>query len=146
MAIASYYYERIFKGKNSGEKRHFAYEWARYEEAMLCLKPKQNGLIDKELGEYPLEQWVRIEVHYMKHGCFLPNGYILENSHRIAHIPTSIVQGRYDMCCPPISAFCLHNALKQSELNMVFAGHSSTDPEIRKKLVLKTEAMHEKIG
>lgn len=143
--VVGFYHRKIFFGKNSEERRKFAYEWARYEEAMLGLEWKSNSLIDKELEAYPFEQWVRIEIHYMANGCFLSDRYILENAHLIPDVPIVIVHGRYDMCCPPVSALRLHKTLKRSKLHIAVAGHSSTDPEIRKKLVLETEAMYEKL-
>ncbi len=62
---------------------------------------------------------------------------IIKNINKFKHIKTSIVQGRYDFICPPIQAFRLHSKLNNSKLNIVSAGHSSSDEEIKK--ALKTE-------
>lgn len=91
---------------------------------------------------YPFEQWVRIETHYIRHNCFLEDDYIIKHALSTPLVPIVMVQGRYDMFCPPVNAFRLKNALPCSELRMVVAGHSSIDPETRKKLVLETEKIY----
>lgn len=139
--VVRYYYKKITSGTPK-EKRFFSYEWARYEEAILRLKPGPEKSIDRELAACPFEPWVLIENHYMRHNCFLEDDYIIKYARGIPHVPIVIVQGRYDMCCPPANAFRLKNALSWSELHMVVAGHSSTDPETRRKLVLETEKIY----
>ena len=61
--------------------------------------------------------FARIECHYFINGIFVEDGHILHNSDKIQHIPTTIVQGRYDMVCPTVSAWELHKQLpkKQSD-------------------------------
>jgi proline iminopeptidase len=86
--------------------------------------------------------FARIENHYFMNNAFFPrDGYLLEkeNMSKIAHIPTVIVQGRYDIVCPPFSAYDLHKALPSSEVHYVIAGHSVFEDEIAKKLVETTE-------
>ena len=47
--------------------------------------------------------------HYMINRGFLEgDNYILDNAHKIKDIPCSIVQGRYDVICPPVTAWELH--------------------------------------
>jgi proline iminopeptidase len=75
-----------------------------------------------------------MEAYYIKNNCFIPEDYIINNSQKIRKIKTSIVQGRYDFICPPVQAVRLHDHLNNSTLNIVNAGHSSTDEEIKKKL------------
>jgi proline iminopeptidase len=58
-----------------------------------------------------------------------------ENVDRIRNIPTTIVQGRYDVVCPPITAWNLHKEWLESKLHFVDdAGHSAMEPGTRKKL------------
>ena len=67
----------------------------------------------------------RIECHYFVNGGFFetPN-QLLENIDVIRHIPTEIVQGRYDVVCPPTTAWELHKAWPEAKFNMVQnAGH-----------------------
>ncbi|KAK4543095.1 hypothetical protein LTR36_005872 [Oleoguttula mirabilis] len=88
------------------------------------------------------DAWVlahaRIEAHYFVNDCFLKPGQLLEegNIARIRHIPTTIVQGRYDVVCPPKAAWMLHKALPDSVLHWVAdAGHSAKERGTMSKLI-----------
>ena len=86
--------------------------------------------------------FARIENHYFTNkGWFPRDGYLLEPERleRIKHIPTVIVQGRYDVVCPPVSAYELHKGLPNSELVYTLTGHSGFETEIIKELVKATE-------
>ncbi|HTE22069.1 MAG TPA: alpha/beta fold hydrolase [Candidatus Limnocylindria bacterium] len=72
----------------------------------------------------------QIYAHYLSQGCFLPDGYILQEASKVKS-PFAIVQGRYDMACPFKTAYALHQAIPQSKLYVTLAGHSSNDPENR---------------
>lgn len=65
-----------------------------------------------------------IEMHYLANGCFIPEGHITENAHKLT-MPVWLVQGRYDMVCPPVTAYKLHQKLPQSQLLWTMAGHTS---------------------
>lgn len=84
----------------------------------------------------------RIEAHYFRHGLFLPPGGLLAHMARIAHIPGTIVQGRYDMICPATSAWDLAHAWPAATLTLVpDAGHSALEPGIRRRLVTCMEEL-----
>jgi proline iminopeptidase len=79
----------------------------------------------------------RLEVHYMRSNQFVPNDALLRGVDRIRHIPCAIVQGKYDLLCPPITAAALHAALPESTLQIIEdAGHSAFEPGIRTALVV----------
>lgn len=83
-----------------------------------------------------------IENHYFSNQAFFPrDGWLLEpqNTARIRHIPTAIVQGRYDVVCPAVSAFDLKLALPEAELRYTLAGHSGLEPENIRELVAATD-------
>ncbi len=77
------------------------------------------------------------ENYYMANGCFLEEGQLLRNAEKISDIPIILVNGRYDMVCPPIiSAFRLHKKLPQSKLVIVeSAGHWMGDPPVERALL-----------
>ena len=78
----------------------------------------------------------RLEVHYMRANQFVPNDALLRGVDRIRHIPCAIVQGKYDLLCPPITAVALHSAWPESTLQIIEdAGHSAFEPGIRVALV-----------
>lgn len=86
--------------------------------------------------------FARIENHYFTNKGFFPrDGYLLEpeNLKKIEHIPMVIVQGRYDVVCPAISAYDLHKALPKSEIVYTLTGHSGFEKEIIDNLVKATE-------
>ena len=82
----------------------------------------------------------RIEAHYFVHRIFLPDNALLENIHRLRNIPAVIVQGRYDMVCPTLTAEDLHRAWPEAQYIVVQeAGHSAWEPGIRAQLIAATE-------
>ncbi len=62
-----------------------------------------------------------------------------ENIDKIRHIPTTIVQGRYDVVCPAISAYELQKAFPEAELNVTLTGHSGFEKDIIAGLVAATD-------
>lgn len=131
---ANYYLKRILsKDKKISEK--FAYEWAYYEMSFYTINKIADP--DKILRTFSYRSLAILEAHYIINKCFLPEDYIIKNINKIKNIKTSIVQGRFDFICPPLQAFRLHSKLNNSKLNIVSAGHSSSDEEIKK--ALKTE-------
>ena len=87
------------------------------------------------------EAFARIECHYFTNrGFFDTDEWLLENVAKIRHIPTVIVQGRYDVVCPMVSAWELHRAFPEADFEIVQdAGHSMTEKGIAAKLVEYTD-------
>lgn len=87
------------------------------------------------------DAFARIECHYFVHkGFFETEDQLLRNCNRISHLPIVIVQGRYDVVCPMVSAWELHQSLPHSELIVIpDAGHSMTEPGIRSALIEATD-------
>lgn len=69
---------------------------------------------------------IRIEMYYMHHRCFMPDKHILKNASKL-QMPVWMVQGRYDMVCPPKTAYELHQKLPNSKLIWTIAGHKGSD-------------------
>jgi proline iminopeptidase len=65
---------------------------------------------------------VRIEVHYLANGCFIAENHILDNASKLT-MPVALVQGRYDMVCPPETAYKLNQLLPNSQLHFTTSGH-----------------------
>lgn len=82
----------------------------------------------------------RIEAHYFRHQAFLDHGQLLRGVERIRHLPGVIVQGRYDIICPPRSAWDLACAWPEARLDMVLSGHGATEPATADALVRATDA------
>ncbi|MEG4632024.1 prolyl aminopeptidase [Microcoleus sp. AR_TQ3_B6] len=87
------------------------------------------------------EAFARIECHYFINKGFIdPEDKLLLNIDRIRKIPAVIVQGRYDVVCPMMSAWELHRAWPEAEFIVVAdAGHSMSEPGIRTCLIEATD-------
>ena len=83
----------------------------------------------------------RVQIHYIQNYCFVGNRDLLaEAKLKLAHIPTDIIQGRYDMVCPPITAWELSHAMPHANFQIVDdAGHSAMETGITSALVAATE-------
>ncbi len=127
------YHRRLFCG-NLMEETRYARLWANWENALASIHN------DGPMGESPSDYaraFSRLENHYFQNAGFLPSdGWILENRAKIAHIPCTIVQGRYDMVCPPISAWKLAHGWAACDLRLInMAGHALSEPGISEALV-----------
>lgn len=113
--------------------------WSQWEAATSRLILSEAAINDFESPELALA-FARIECHYFINNAFFKtNNFLLENAHKIAHIPGVIVQGRYDVVCPARSAWELHKAWPKSELKIIpDAGHAASEPGIRSALVEAT--------
>lgn len=133
---------RIAEGDTAGVLRH-ARLWAAYEDACAQLVPEpEDAREDDDAFALPIG---RLESHYMAHDCFLAPGQLLANVSRIAHLPCTIVQGRYDMICPPETAYALHRAWPGSEWVLIpDAGHAAREPGIECALVAAMDRMRER--
>jgi proline iminopeptidase len=87
------------------------------------------------------EAFARIECHYFINNCFFDEeDFLLKNVDKIRHLPGVIVQGRYDIPCPVVSAWELHKAWPEAELIIVpDAGHSMSEPGIKSALIEATD-------
>ncbi|GMN89780.1 prolyl aminopeptidase [Francisella sciaenopsi] len=84
--------------------------------------------------------FARIECHYFKNKLFIQEAQLLKEAHKIKDIPGVIVQGRYDMVCPAVSAWDLHKVWPKAELNIIAdAGHSISELGILEALVRATD-------
>ena len=131
------YYNRLTSSDETVQLEA-ARRWVLWEIAISQMAVKQ-----KELGKIYESDFVlagaRISSHYFINHCFLEEGQLLNNVHRLNQIPGVIVQGRYDAVCPPESAWVLHKSWGSSELVMVpDAGHSAFETGIAKELIAAT--------
>ena len=120
-------------------QRAAAREWTRWEMATSRLFPDPEYLEKAEDLDFAVA-FARIECHYFINAIFVEEAYILNHTEKIEHIPTVIVQGRYDVVCPAKSAWELHKALPKSNLIIVpDAGHSMGEVSIARELVIATD-------
>lgn len=134
------YYRRL-TSDNIDVRRAAAKEWTRWEMATSRLFPDPEYLEKAEDLDFAVA-FARIECHYFINAIFVEEAHILNHVDRIQHLPTIIVQGRYDVVCPTRSAWELHQAMPSSHLIIVpDAGHSMGEVSIARELVAATDAL-----
>ena len=134
------YYSRL-TSDDVEVRRAAAREWTRWEMATSRLFPDPSYIEKAEDLDFAVA-FARIECHYFINAIFVEEAYILKNSKIIEKIPTTIVQGRYDVVCPAKSAWELHKVLPNSTLILVpDSGHSMGEVSIARHLVEATDAL-----
>ncbi|MGY4520405.1 prolyl aminopeptidase [Thermostichus sp. MS-CIW-30] len=133
-------YHRRLNDPDPQVRLRAARAWSVWEASTSKLIPSPELIERFGRGEFA-EAFARIECHYFVHGGFLdPEDQLLRGVGRLRHLPAVIVQGRYDVVCPPISAWELHQAWPEAEFRMIpDAGHSITEPGIRTALLEATD-------
>ncbi|HEX8177085.1 MAG TPA: prolyl aminopeptidase [Pyrinomonadaceae bacterium] len=137
--MLSAYYRRL-TSDNESVRLEAARAWSIWEGSTSKLFPDVN-LINKFGEAQQALSLARIECHYfMNNAFFETDNYLIENVGKIRHIPAVIVQGRYDVVCPMMSAWELHRAWPEAELRIIpDAGHSAGEPGIISALVDATD-------
>ncbi len=132
--IKSYYKEVV----DNNSKIH-SWIWHDYERILSQLNPKnyffesESNLLNREgLPNSPF-----MELYYIKNKFFMDENEIIKKIKEISDLPSYIVQGRYDLICPPVNAFNLHKKWTSSKIKFVnTAGHSSSDEGIIDNLLI----------
>jgi len=130
------YYRRLTES-DEAEQTRIARSWVRWETSTASLRPLRSALVE---GTYA-RAFARIECHYFAHKGWLDSDeHILEHMHRLADVPGIIVQGRYDIICPPVTAIRLAEAWPRARLKMIDdAGHALSEPGITAELLRATD-------
>jgi proline iminopeptidase len=116
-----------------------ARKWSVYEGTCCTLLPSPETVVSFAQDTVALGI-ARLEAHYFTNNIFLPENSLLNNINKIRHLPATIVQGRYDLVCPPVTADEL--AQRWPEANYIVvpdAGHSAMEPGIRSELIAATD-------
>ncbi|GFZ93164.1 proline iminopeptidase [Elstera cyanobacteriorum] len=114
-----------------------AHAWSQFETRASTLLPAPDLPQEPNAATLAIS---RLEAHYFVHRIFLEDGQLLAQVGRIRRLPCTIVQGRYDIVCPAVSAYDLKQAWPEADLVMVpDAGHAALEPGIRAALVRATE-------
>lgn len=136
--VAAYYKRLTSEDKNI--RTEAAKAWSIWEgsTSKLAYDPEAAQRFgDDEFAD----AFARIECHYFTNkGFFKTENQLLENVDKIRHIPTVIIQGRYDVVCPAESAWELHKAFPESKLHIIGnAGHSLSEVGITDKMIEYTD-------
>ncbi len=134
-----YAYYRRLTGDDEQARLEAARAWSVWEGSTSFLRP--NALATEQFGEaqHALAM-ARIECHYFMNNGFMDDAQLLRDIGKIRNIPAAIVQGRYDVVCPAVSAWELHQAWPGSHLEIIEdAGHSAFEPGNASALVNATD-------
>ena len=137
--LVSAYYKRL-TSDDQNTRIEAAKAWSIWEASTSKLIQTEKSLHSFD-DERVAEAFARIECHYFtNNGFFETDNWLIENAHKIKDIPTDIVQGRYDVVCPMISAWELYQELPNAGLHIIpDSGHSMTEDGIRSKLIEITD-------
>ncbi len=120
---SAYHYKNIFgNDREASKKSAYAYSES-LEGPLLSIDDRYTPDKYDEFDPDPM----RIELHYLHHNCFIPENHIFNRAPNLK-MPVWLVQGRYDMVCPPITAYELDNLLPNSQLIWTTAGHGNDRP------------------
>lgn len=135
--VLDYYATQVFHS-DTAISIPAAIRWNAFESSIMSLISKTDS--SEVNGAVELAR-ARVQIHYIQHLCFVDGDQMLQAAaQQLQSIPTTIVQGRYDMVCPPQTAWELSRALPHATLVMVpDAGHSAMEPGTCQALLNATE-------
>lgn len=133
--MVSAYYE-LLTHQNLDVRLEAARRWSQWEAGTSHLYYDQKS-VDDYGDPHKALAFARIECHYFMNKAFFDfDNYLLKQVEKFKHIPGWIVQGRYDVVCPPVSAWELHKAWPKSKLIMCSdSGHALSEPGIQKEII-----------
>jgi proline iminopeptidase len=132
-------YHRRLTGDDPAAQLEAAKAWSKWEAETVTLLPDPH-VIEEFTDDAFAVAIARIENHYMLNKGWLDEGQLIAGAARLAGIPGVIVQGRYDCCTPPSTAWDLKRAWPEAELNIVpDGGHLFTEPGITDGLIRATD-------
>ena len=116
-----------------------ALAWSTWEASTITLAEDDGLIADFSDAPFALA-FARIENHYFLHRGWFAEGQLIANAGRLAAIPAVIVQGRYDVATPAVTAYELHQAWPQADFTVApVAGHAFSEPGILEALIAATD-------
>ncbi len=138
------YYAQILQGTNELARMSAAKSWALWQARCSSLQPHLY-VIDQYSDPHFALALATLESHYITNQYFIENNQVLNDAHKIRHIPTYIVHGRFDLVTPLASAWELHQAIPASNLRIVRdAGHSDRETGLIDALIYATKELSKK--
>ena len=132
-------YRKRLTGEDEAAKLACAKAWSTWEAETIKLIPSAELSAAFADAHFALA-FARIENHFFVHRCWLEEGQLLNDAHRLAGIPGTIVHGRYDMPCPARTAYELSKAWPDADLHIVEgAGHAFDEAGILERLIEATD-------
>ncbi|KTD22959.1 prolyl aminopeptidase [Legionella londiniensis] len=134
-SILQYYYHCL-QGNNEIARMAAAKNWALWQAHCSSIQPHLN-VLDQYSDPHFALSLATLESYYIQHHYFIEDNQVLADIHKIRHIPTYLIHGRYDMVCPLTGAWALNEAHPSSNLYIVRdAGHSDREAGIIDAIIL----------
>ena len=136
--FVSAYYKRL-TGSDVGEQLACARAWSQWEGSTLALRPNPDVINSFGTDRFALA-FARIESHYfINRGFFATDDHLIVGAEKLRHIPSVIIQGRYDVVTPVETAWALHKAWPEAGFEIIpDAGHTAMEPGITDALIRAT--------
>jgi|TARA_B110000971_G_scaffold103085_1_gene106054 proline iminopeptidase len=133
-------YSKLVFGDDQIIAKNAAVAWNQFEGSILKLMPPENIETSESVNfEFELAR-AKVQLHYIQNQCFVDGDEILKKVNILKDKPIAIIQGRYDMVCPPKTAYELMKHLPDCDFIMVAnAGHSASEPGTLSALIGATE-------
>ena len=133
------YYAKL-TSEDAEVRKRAARAWSVWEGSTINLLQRPEQIRHFGSTEFA-ETFARIECHYfVNQGFFEYDGWLLDKVDALRHLPATIVQGRYDVCTPMVTAWELHRAFPEADFHVVAdAGHAFDEPGIADRLVRTTD-------
>jgi proline iminopeptidase len=132
-------YHRLLTGDDREKQIAAAIAWSSFEGQVITLLPEPSTADHFFDPDYALA-FARLENHYFVNACWLEEGQLLRDAHKLRDIPGTIVHGRYDMPCPAKYAWALHKAWSRADFHLIEgAGHAYSEPGILDRLIRATD-------
>ena len=132
-------YSRLLNDPDPAVHVPAAKAWSRWESSTITLL-QDADLIDHFTEDAFAVAFARIENHFFMNEGWFYDGQLIAEAHKLKDIPAVIIQGRYDMCTPAVTAWDLHRAWPEADFQMIpDAGHSFQEPGIFAAIVAATD-------
>ena len=121
-------YGRLLNDPDQEVRERAGIAWSKWESSTITLLQQPETIAKFTEPSYAVA-FARIENHYFTHDGFFEPNQLIRDADKLKDIPGVIVQGRYDMCTPPFTAWELHKAWPEAEFHMIpDAGHAFDEP------------------
>jgi proline iminopeptidase len=132
-------YHRRLTGDDPAAQIEAARAWSLWEGETITLLPN-TSMSEAHADDHFALAFARLENHYFFHDCWLEEGQLLRDAHRLRGIPGTIIHGRYDMPCPARYAWQLHKAWPEADFHLIEGvGHAFSEPGILDQLIRATD-------
>ena len=137
-------YHRMVHDPDPAVRERAAFAWSVWEGAAVSLEPNPQLTAQYAAPGFAVP-FAKIALHYFVNAGWLDPDQLIRDAGKLDGIPGRIIQGRYDAVTPPATAWALHQAWPDSELQLLpRAGHAVTDAGILDGLIKATDEFRDR--